>query len=251
MLRGREAGFLSLTAQPDEARALGLLRQRWLRPDRHQQQVREQFDLALTDGYARLLAPALENETLTAAKERADAEAIAVFAENLRELLLAAPYGRKAVLAVDPGLRTGCKTVALSDQGTLLANTTIFPHEPRRRDEAAQAIRALITKHQPQAIAVGKADEVMLRWSEIERMQADGCIETHSHTHSHVHWDQLHADQGERLAALEQDLLRSREALHRRLGGSNAHLCWPWGYFEPEYQAIASKLGFINQYTVA
>lgn len=102
-----------------------------------------------------------------------------------------------------------------------------------------------------QAIASGKADEVMLRWSEIERMQASGCIETHSHTHSHVHWDRLFADKGERLAALEQDLRRSREALHGKLGGSNAHLCWPWGYFEPEYQAIASKLGFTNQYTVA
>ena len=155
MLRGQEAGMLSLSALPDEEKALGIIRQLWLRPDRHQQRIREQLDLALTDGYSRLLAPALENEVLVAAKERADREAITVFAENLRELLLAAPYGRKAVLAVDPGLRTGGKTVALNDQGTLLAHTTIFPHEPRRQEEAAQTIRTWVTTHQPQAIAVG------------------------------------------------------------------------------------------------
>jgi len=102
-----------------------------------------------------------------------------------------------------------------------------------------------------EAIASGKADDVMLRWSEIERMQASGCIETHSHSHSHVRWDKLFADKHERLAALEEDLRRSREALHGRRGGSNAHLCWPWGYFEPEYQAIASKLGFTTQYGVS
>ena len=155
LLRGREAGMLSLSALPDEERALAMLRQRWLRPDRHQQRVREHLDLALVDGYARLLAPALENEAIVAAKQRADAEAITVFAENLRELLLAAPYGRRAVLAIDPGLRTGCKTVALSDQGGLLATTTIFPHEPRRQAEAAATIRALVAAHAPTAIAVG------------------------------------------------------------------------------------------------
>lgn len=101
------------------------------------------------------------------------------------------------------------------------------------------------------AMAAGRADEVMLRWSEIEHMQASGCIETHSHTHAHVRWDRTFPDQGERLAALEQDLRRSRETLQRRLGGERAHLCWPWGYFEPEYQAIASKIGFTTQYTVA
>lgn len=155
MLRGREAGALSVSALPPEESAVTLLRQRWLRPDRHQGRGREHLDLALVDGYQRLLAPALENEALGEAKERADAEAIAVFAENLRGLLLAAPYGRRAVLAVDPGLRTGGKTVALDDQGTLLANTTIFPHEQRRQAEAAAAVRALVAAHHPAAIAVG------------------------------------------------------------------------------------------------
>jgi peptidoglycan/xylan/chitin deacetylase (PgdA/CDA1 family) len=101
------------------------------------------------------------------------------------------------------------------------------------------------------AIAAGRADEVMLRWSEIEHMQASGCVETHSHTHTHVRWDTTFPDRAQRLAALEQDLRRSRETLQRRLGGERAHLCWPWGYFEPEYQAIASKIGFTTQYTVA
>ena len=155
MLRGREAGVLSLAALPPEETALSLLRQRWLRPDRHQGRGREQLDLALIDGYQRLLAPALENEALVEAKDRADAEAIAVFAENLRGLLLSAPYGRRAVLAVDPGLRTGGKTVALDDQGSLLASTTIFPHEPRRQAETAATIRALVAAHHPAAIAVG------------------------------------------------------------------------------------------------
>jgi protein Tex len=155
MLRGREAGALSLSALPPEELAVALLRQRWLRPDRHQGRTREQIDLALVDGYQRLLAPALENEVLGEAKERADAEAIAVFAENLRGLLLAAPYGRRAVLAVDPGLRTGGKTVALDDQGGLLATTTIYPHEPRRQAEAGATIRGLVAAHRPAAVAVG------------------------------------------------------------------------------------------------
>jgi len=102
-----------------------------------------------------------------------------------------------------------------------------------------------------QAIAGGRADDVMLRWSEIELMQASGWVQTHSHTHTHVRWDRMYPDRGERLAALEEDLRRSRETLQRRLGGSCEHLCWPWGYFEPEYQAIAKRVGFPNQYTVA
>lgn len=101
------------------------------------------------------------------------------------------------------------------------------------------------------AIAAGRADEVTLRWSEIEHMQASGCVEIHSHTHAHLRWDAMCPDRAQRLAALEEDLRRSRETLQRRLGGERAHLCWPWGYYEPEYQAIAGTIGFTNQYTVA
>lgn len=102
-----------------------------------------------------------------------------------------------------------------------------------------------------QAVHDGRADEVMLRWSEIERMEASGAVEIQSHTHSHLRWDKQFQDKTERLARLEENLLHSRETLLERLGKRDAHLCWPWGYFEPEYQDIACKLGFTAQYTVA
>jgi len=98
------------------------------------------------------------------------------------------------------------------------------------------------------AVAEGRADEVMLRWSEIEAMEASGAVEIHSHTHSHVRWDQMHPDKAQRLAAVEADLAASREALKSRLRKDSRHLCWPWGYFEPEYQAVAARVGFVAQY---
>lgn len=98
------------------------------------------------------------------------------------------------------------------------------------------------------AVAEGRADEVMLRWSEIEAMEASGAVEIHSHTHSHVRWDQLHHDKAQRLAAVAADLAASRAALKSRLGKDSRHLCWPWGYFEPEYQVAATAAGFIAQY---
>lgn len=99
------------------------------------------------------------------------------------------------------------------------------------------------------AIAAGRADDVMLRWSEIEEMEASGAVEFHSHTHSHLRWDKEQPG-GEHLSALEADLMLSQAELRRRLGRDTPHLCWPWGYFEPEYQAIAAQLGFTAQYTV-
>lgn len=102
-----------------------------------------------------------------------------------------------------------------------------------------------------QAINDGRADEAMLRWSEIERMEASGVVEIHSHTHSHIRWDQAFPDMGERLAKLEEDLARSRQTLQDRLGKTDRHLCWPWGYFEPGYQDVATRAGFVAQYTVA
>jgi peptidoglycan/xylan/chitin deacetylase (PgdA/CDA1 family) len=101
------------------------------------------------------------------------------------------------------------------------------------------------------AVAAGRADEVMLRWSEIEAMEASGAVEIHSHTHSHLRWDQLHPDKAQRLAAVEADLMASHAALKSRLGKDSRHLCWPWGYFEPEYQGIAAGAGFAAQYATA
>lgn len=101
------------------------------------------------------------------------------------------------------------------------------------------------------AVAEGRADDVMLRWSEIEAMEASGAIEVHSHTHTHQRWDQLHPDKAQRLAVVEADLAASHAALKTRLGKDSRHLCWPWGYFEPEYQEAADKLGFVAQYATA
>ena len=98
------------------------------------------------------------------------------------------------------------------------------------------------------AVAEGRADEAMLRWSEIEAMEASGAVEIHSHTHTHQRWDRLHPEMSPRLAAVEADLTAARAALKSRLGKDSRHLCWPWGYFEPEYQTIASDLGFRAQY---
>jgi peptidoglycan/xylan/chitin deacetylase (PgdA/CDA1 family) len=98
------------------------------------------------------------------------------------------------------------------------------------------------------AVAEGRADEVMLRWSEIETMETSGAVEIHSHTHSHLRWDQLHTDKAQRLAAVEADLAATRAALKSRLGKDSCHLSWPWGYFEPEYQEIAAGAGFGAQY---
>lgn len=106
-------------------------------------------------------------------------------------------------------------------------------------------------KHCVQAIHDGRADEVMLRWEEIERMEADGTMEIHSHTHSHLRWDQLYPDRGERLAQVAEDLRRSRETLRQRRGRDDKHLCWPWGYYQPDYLDAATQAGFAAQYSVA
>ncbi len=153
ILRGQREGVLSVSARPDEGSAIARLERRVLRGGGF---AREQVRTALVDAYQRLIAPSLENETLKAAKERADAEAIRVFADNVRELLLAAPLGRKRVLAIDPGLRTGCKVVALDAQGELLEYVTIFPHQgPGQRDQAKATIARAVQSHRIEAIAVG------------------------------------------------------------------------------------------------
>lgn len=99
------------------------------------------------------------------------------------------------------------------------------------------------------AIAEGRADEVMMRWSEIQAMEATGAVEIQSHTHSHIRWDREISDPSERIAAVGADLARSREMLRARLGGARDHLCWPWGYFEPGYQQTAKTLGFRTQFS--
>ncbi len=101
-----------------------------------------------------------------------------------------------------------------------------------------------------EAIRNGEADRVMLRWSEIETMQAAGTFEFHSHTHTHQRWDQLLPDPEQRSQAVAEDLAASREALASHLGTVSRHLCWPWGYREPGYRDIAQRIGYAVQYTV-
>src|SRR5690606_30668782 len=115
-----------------------------------------QVRIAMLDGYKRLLKPAMETEVRMLTRQRADDEAIRVFAENVRQLLLAPPLGQKRVLAIDPGLRAGCNTVCLDEQGALLEYTAILPHTGAgKADEAVKTVRLLVEKHRIQAIAIG------------------------------------------------------------------------------------------------
>jgi Transcriptional accessory protein len=153
MFRGEEEKALSLSLRPPEEAAITTLNRRWRKSDG---KAGQQIALALADGYDRLIAPSLENETRAEAKRLADEEAIRVFALNLGELLFASPLGGKTVLALDPGFRTGCKTVVLDSQGKLLHDTVIFPTMSKNQADAAAAeVRALCAKYNVQAIAIG------------------------------------------------------------------------------------------------
>ncbi len=152
MLRGSELGFLKITARPDSQQAITILQRRWLKGG---PALREQLDLAIQDSYERLLVPSLETEAINAAKTRADDEAINVFADNLRELLMSSPFGQRAVLAIDPGLRTGCKCSSLSASGQFLAHDVIYHHEPNRQTSAQITLVRLVKEYKAEAVAVG------------------------------------------------------------------------------------------------
>ncbi|WP_448871733.1 Tex family protein [Desulfobulbus propionicus] len=153
MLRGEQEKILSLSFLPQENEALALLLRRAVRASGF---AGDQVRLAVEDSYKRLLAPSLENELRSALKQRADQEAIAVFADNLRQLLLAAPLGPRRTLALDPGFRTGAKLVCLDGQGQLLHHTTIYPTlSAKQQQEAAQTVRRLCRQFEIEAIAIG------------------------------------------------------------------------------------------------
>jgi uncharacterized protein len=153
MRRGEKEKLLSLRAVPPEEEAIRQIEQLFLRGVGP---ASAQVKVAIEDGYKRLLTPSMETETRLETKQRADEEAIRVFAENLCELLLAPPLGRRNVLAIDPGLRTGCKVACLDRQGKLLHHETIYPHEPQKREaEAAETIRQLCARFDIEAVAVG------------------------------------------------------------------------------------------------
>lgn len=154
MRRGEKELFLMLDSCPEESAAIAVMEQQIL--ENAANSSVDQVKLAIKDCYKRLLKPSMETEVRLLTKKKADEEAIKVFAENLRQLLLGAPLGEKSVMAIDPGFRTGCKLVCLGPQGQLLHYEAIFPHEPQRQTAAAGlTVRGLVEKFSVQAIAIG------------------------------------------------------------------------------------------------
>lgn len=152
--RGESEGVLKVTIFPeDEDMCNERLQRLFVRANN---ECAHQVEEALTDAYKRLLKPAIETEFAALSKEKADEEAIRVFAENLRQLLLAPPLGQKRVMGIDPGFRTGCKVVCLDAQGTILHNEAIYPHPPKSEyAQAARKIVKLVEQYKIEAIAIG------------------------------------------------------------------------------------------------
>ncbi|MBO4842409.1 MAG: RNA-binding transcriptional accessory protein [Bacteroidales bacterium] len=157
MLRAQDQGVIKVRMEVNPDHALERIsRKVYDRKPRPTPACRAQVDEALEDSYKRLLHPSIENEVLARAKEKADIEAIRVFGENLRQLLLAPPVGQKRTLAIDPGFRTGCKVVCLDAQGNLLHNDTIYPHPPVSEKMAAmKKISQMVEAYKIEVIAIG------------------------------------------------------------------------------------------------
>lgn len=171
MRRGEDEGFLRISIMPDEDKALELLDEIFVKADN---ETAEQVLAAVKDSWKRLLGPAMETEFRKLSKEKADEEAIKVFADNLRQLLLAPPLGQKRVLAIDPGYRTGCKVVCLDEQGKLLHNETIFPHPPQNQTAlSVKKITSLVNSYKIEAIAIGngtasRETEDLIKWMKFD-----------------------------------------------------------------------------------
>ena len=153
MRRGESEGILRISISPNDEEALERLKRHYVYGNTPSGRLVSE---AIDDGYKRLLKPAIETEFAAISKDKADEEAIRVFAENLRQLLLGAPLGQKRVMGIDPGFRTGCKVVCLDNQGNLLHHDVIMPHPPvNKRTEAAITLQRLIHKFQIEAISIG------------------------------------------------------------------------------------------------
>lgn len=153
MRRGEKEDFLILDIKPEDEDAIELLNKQFVKA---KNEAGKQVTEAVEDCYHRMLQSSIEAEMRMMYKELADTKAIQVFADNIRELLLASPLGQKAILAIDPGFRSGCKVVALNRQGKLLEETVIYPHEPQRRVvESENVVLAFCAKHNIEAIAIG------------------------------------------------------------------------------------------------
>ena len=153
ILRAENEGFIRIKIEIDDERAIEKIENKIIRSNND---CTAQIELAITDAYKRLLFPALSNEILNSAKEKADEAAITVFAKNLKQLLLGAPLGEKNIMGIDPGFRTGCKVVCLNAQGGLEYNETIYPHAPQNDARGAMnKISSLVDAYKIEAIAIG------------------------------------------------------------------------------------------------
>ncbi|GIM49245.1 Tex family protein [Capnocytophaga stomatis] len=153
MLRAESEGFVRLKVEIDSEEAINFISKNIIKTNG---EVADFLNDAISDSYKRLLAPSIANETLQEAKEQADNKAIQIFAENLKQLLLAAPLGEKRILAIDPGFKTGCKVVCLDEKGDLLHNETIFPHPPQKDTTMAmKKIKSMVNSYKIEAIAIG------------------------------------------------------------------------------------------------
>ena len=151
--RGEKEGFLRVSLSPDDEHCLDKLERRFVK---NNSEAAFHVAEAVKDGYKRLLKPSLETEFANLSREQADTAAIAVFAENLRQLLLAPPLGQQRILGIDPGFRSGCKLVCLDEQGNLLHNETIYPHPPQQEQgKAGSKVVKLVSTYRIDAIAIG------------------------------------------------------------------------------------------------
>ncbi len=151
--RGEKEMILSLDIAPEEEEAIEIINKQFVTGNND---ASEQVEIAIKDAYKRLLKPSLETDSRLSTKKKADEEAIKVFAENLGQLLMAAPLGEKRVLALDPGFRTGCKLVVLNEQGKLLDHTAIYPNEPQKRVmESGAVVKQMVDQYNIEAIAIG------------------------------------------------------------------------------------------------
>ena len=171
MRRGEEEKFLKLTIEPIEENALDILNSLFVKGNNESSEL---VGNAIKDSWKRLLSSSMETEFRNISKEKADEEAIKVFTDNLRQLLLAPPLGEKNVLAIDPGFRTGCKIVCLDRQGILLHNETIYPHPPQNQTAMSiKKILSLVNSYKIEAIAIGngtasRETEDFIKWVKFE-----------------------------------------------------------------------------------
>jgi uncharacterized protein len=171
MRRGENEGFLRVSISPEQEKTLENLERAFIQGNND---CSVQVAMAVKDSFKRLIEPSIETEFANLSKEKADEEAIRVFAENLRQLLLAPPLGQKRTLAIDPGYRTGCKIVCLDEQGNLLHNETIYPHKPQEETKmAAKKLTSMVEMYKIEAIAIGNGTASRETESFIKRLHFD------------------------------------------------------------------------------